>query len=441
MRLVASLNSSRLGLFIRVHRYGSALLALLIGAKATLMVLSPLSEDFLTTGVLAAEIDAMTILKGDGAYVLWMLLVRAMYCAWRIVPIAHPLVESMTGFWYFVPSLSSNLLIFMLKLPLLIFDIMCGYVVSRLCLSHTASRHLAYVAFMLWMVNPYLTIVTEMFGAYDVIVVFFLLVSIFLFDRKKVCLSAVLLAVSAAFKPYSLLLFPAFTLSLVRGGRARQAAKFTGVLALLGLVGPVLFIASGATPQAIADLFSYYFVKGGTFFQSFVLRSETSEFLKMAMSLTFTLLTVCLAFMYGLWKISSENLLDSSFALCLTFLVFSFWHPQMLIWTIPFITLDYCINRTSKIYPTVFFLTAFAFEFVYFSFYFTSHGHSFMFIPNYTAQISELSRSTRSLYESNSALIIANIARSVFSGVCIYYLVRIFLRNIDLSRINAWRKI
>jgi len=428
--------SARLASFVAAHPSGSAAIVFAIFAKATLSILSPLSEDFLTAGVFVAETDPMTILKGNGPYVLWMLLVRGMYSIWRILPVDHPSVESMVGFWYFIPSLSSNLLIFVLKLPLLVFDVLCGYAIYRLCLTYTGSHSTSFAALGLWLTNPYMTLVTEMFGAYDVIVVFFLLTSVSLFVEGRVLFSGFWLVIASALKPYPILLLPAFLFALLRSGKLKESVRLVSLVGLFGLVATGL-LASVSSVVRVMEMFSYYFEKGGVFFQSFVLTSEASEFITMKTSLTFVLLTLYLALMCGLWRANVTSVLDSALALCLIFLVFSFWHPQMFVWVLPFITLEYAVNKTSKIFPISLVLTAFMFEFVHFSFYFASHGHSFMFIPNYTSQLLELSKSIQGLHKSHSAAITANIARSLFSGICIYYLTRIFLRNIDPSRLRT----
>ena len=139
-----------------------------------------------------------------------------------------------------------------------------------------------------------------------------------------------------------------------------------------------------------------------------------------------------------MWKKNKEE--ECLPRLCLIIFAFSYWHPQLLLWILPLITLDYVLNRTAKPYPLLFVSTAFLFELIFFSFYFTSYGNSLFFIPNYTPELTGASRLIYPLYKTADWIgPLAIFLRSAFVSVCMFYLIKIFLRNINLNKVYSQR--
>ena len=408
-------------------------------AKVVLAIFTPLSEDFLNSALLIGPLDLWAIVKTDGAYLLWMLTAKGIYTVWQLLPLDHPAMESIAGFWYFIPSLSSQVLILLLKLPLIIFDGLCAFAIYKIGFWYTGSSDKSLTASALWLLNPYVTITSEMLGNYDVIVVFFFLMSIFYFLKGRYIQAGVTLMVSTTLKPYPILLLPTFIIILVRQKEVKGALKLgvTVMLFAVGILIPLISIAP--TRSHLAGLFYYYFEKGSAFFIGFFLESYATKtsFLHVQIGLTIVFSTLYIFIMSEFWQTGKKSILDAILGFCLIIFAFSFWHPQLLLWILPIITLDCLLNRTPKPYPILFTLTAFIFELIYFSFYFASHGHGFFFIPNYNPELLTLSKSILDLYKTPFWIgPIAIIARSIFMSICLFYLVRIILRN---TRFNTLR--
>jgi len=424
--------------FITNHpKFTTSVLFVLI-AKAAISIFTPLSEDFLTTGVLVAPASIWAILKTDGPYLLWILLVKGTYTIWQILPVNHPPAESMVGFWYFFPSLSSQLLIFMLKLPLLVFDGLCALTIYKIASWYGSSQERSLIASMLWLVNPYATLITEMFGAYDVIVVFFFLLSILCFLKERFLQCAIALTVSICFKPYPLIVLPIFLIILMRQKGLKGVIKFALTTLILTTAAILAVTIYAWRIGSLIDLFSYYSQKGSAYFIGFILESYTSRIgwtVPIQIGATIVFAVIYIFLMIEFWGQEKRSILDALLGLCLIIFAFSYWHPQLLLWILPLITLDYILNKTARPYPLIFVSTAFLFELIYFSFYFTSHGNSLFFIPNYTQELTGLSNLIYPLYKTPYWIGSPAITlRSVFVSVCLYYLIKILIRNINMLK-------
>jgi hypothetical protein len=420
-----------------MHPKLSNFLLWLITIKVIISIFTPLSEDFLTTGIFIAPKSFCSIVSEDGPYLIWMLMVKGMYEVWRILPIEHPPIKSMIGFWYFVPSLSSHTLILILKFPLILFDILCAILLYKIALSFTCSFQKLMLASILWLGNPYILLITEMFGAYDVIIVFFILLSIYYITMNRISLSAISLALSAILKPYPILFFPLYLIWFIKGGKRKGAINFsiTFIAVILFAIAPFILLGR----SSIINLVDYYIKKGFTFFSGFILRlyvSEVGGWLNLQASLTFIFLFLHLLIYWGLWKSDNNGrgLLDSLLAFCIIIFAFSFWHPQLLLWIMPFLIFD-CILHKRGIKHLILFVTlAFSFEFIYFSFYFTSHGNSLFFIPNYNFFLMKVSKILWHFYEYPLLIgPIATIIRSLFIAISMLYLIKLNIQNIDFE--------
>lgn len=98
--------------------------------------------------------------------------------------------------------------LFVLKLPFLILDLSIAFLLIRFFKDRKDKRR----AFILWLFNPISISIIYIFSGIDIISVFLSLISILLFTNQKIFLSALVLGLSAGFKPYTLLFLPIFFL-------------------------------------------------------------------------------------------------------------------------------------------------------------------------------------------------------------------------------------
>lgn len=136
-------------------------------------------------------------------------------------------------------------LTFISKIPNLVFDITLGLVLLRIL--DQPSK--AVFAFKLWMLNPISIIISCVIGQYDIIAVFFFMLSLYFLKRGTPTFSLLCLGISAVFKPYTLGFIPFFFLSFVRGEELRsKLINFSKQAAIILLPLALTWLVSFFTP-------------------------------------------------------------------------------------------------------------------------------------------------------------------------------------------------
>lgn len=428
---------SRIVSFFDVHPVLSVLLVWILVAKVVLSILTPLSADFLLTGPISSS-NGIAWAIGTGNFgILWIILEAAIYHVWLLLPVTHP--PHMMGLWYFFPSFSSFLLVFMYKLPLIVIDFLTAFLLYRIAALYGASHvHAVEVAF-LWLANPYVTLMSEMWGAYDIIAQFFVLLSVLLLLKGRATTSALSLVMGIALKLYPIILLPVFALFLLKEDR-RNFARFlaTALLSLLILVGGLI-----ANSSFLLRFWNYFFD------QAFFLRgSGFEEYLPAYFAVGATLIVSIVYLYISYVRDNVRFLVDSILGLFLVVFALTFWHPQFFVWVLPFVTLHYVLRRPNPVYPILLIGSAFAYVLVRFSYYFSSYGTSVFFIPNYNSQLQAVSDSIYNFFAANWNGPLVIVLRLVFLGLCVYYVLTLpqlkqggFLRPRSRSSIGEARAV
>jgi len=157
----------------------------------------------------------------------------------------------------------------------------------------------------------------------------------------------------------------------------------------------------------------------------------TFEVFGFPISLIFTLFTMFLLFLYFHRKDKSLSLNTS--LLCSLLILFSFarWHPQFILWIIPFMLCDaYVHNR--RLLCNVFFVVVVTISLTWFGFYFSTWGHSFFFFSNYTPTLQNLSLTLLNLHSNEfyKILRLDILLQSLFVGVVLFYLYYILRQRV-----------
>jgi hypothetical protein len=98
------------------------------------------------------------------------------------------------------------------KIPFFLFDFGTAFLLLKLV--DDARRKL--LVFKVWMLSPFAIFISYLFGQYDIIPTFFLVVSIVFLKKKNYGASFLALGVSSAFKVFGLLLFPFYLILFIR---------------------------------------------------------------------------------------------------------------------------------------------------------------------------------------------------------------------------------
>lgn len=236
----------------------------------------------------------------------------------------------------FVPWLMENLSqihsnpqlfkhLFFFKLPYLFLDIGLAFLLAGLFTNSKKKK----LVFILWLFNPVALYVSFMIGQLDLLPTFFTVLSLYLFRKKKVYLSALALGIAASYKMYPLFLL--FPLAFLARDKLTEKIKviITGmlpfVLFILPYFGSSAFRAQVFSPKSQKMLFMGWPVSGAEVVYPFVL-----------------ILTV----IYFVSYYSKEKSDLKNYFLAVLLLIFSVthYHPQWFLWVTPFLILEMVEN-------------------------------------------------------------------------------------------------
>jgi len=141
-----------------------------------------------------------------------------------------------------------HLTLFLLKLPHLLFDFACAFLLLAL-LKKRSSGTLLALAF--WMLNPIGLYISYLYGRYDVVAGAFMLLSLYLLTRSRPLSSLVALALTLLTRLIELAVAPFFFLSAFLQ-LARQRRLLLGSLVMAGVA--LLSLVTGMLPRVLALL-------------------------------------------------------------------------------------------------------------------------------------------------------------------------------------------
>lgn len=230
--------------------------------------------------------------------------------------------------------------LFILKIPYLILDIGTAFLLTQFFKEKRQKQKV----FLYWLFNPIVLYAIYGLGHFDILPSLFVLLGALLVLKSKETLGGLSLGIAAAFKTYPLLLLP--FLAVLGGKKAKGKIK----IFILGLVPYSLtclpFLSSIAFRQSV--LFSGLSQR---LFQAGIPLGFGENLIIFIALLTFLFF---LAFQY----FSAQKDKIISFLLVVLLLIFSFshFHPQWIIWILPFLTIA-LVKKPSLLFPqTVFYL-------------------------------------------------------------------------------------
>lgn len=229
-------------------------------------------------------------------------------------------------------SILFNLQLLLLKLPYLLFDVSIGLLLLRLFKSERDSK----VAFLFWIFNPINLYATYMMGQFDIIPTFFLVLSIYFASKSKLNMAALALGGGIAFK-----IFPVFLVIplIILGKTFFDKIKLLGLTVVPYLLSILPFI--GSSNFRSEALFASQNDK--SLYASLPVSGGESIMLFPASLILFYLL---------IWRKIDESSLWKLYLIpLLLFFIFTHYHPQWLIWLIPFLIMDLTLDRFKNILP------------------------------------------------------------------------------------------
>lgn len=229
--------------------------------------------------------------------------------------------------------------LFILKLPILIFDLFLALLIFK-----TVGKK----ALSLWLFNPFTIVLLYVFSNVDIFPLFFVLLSFLYYKKEKYLLSAILLGVGAGFKMYPLLLLPFYLVGLKDW---RRIMAYIG-----GTLGTFLLIL--------------YPFMGQAMLQSSLVSGLSTRIFQGQISLGFGEslypAVIGLVIIYALAFIK-KNIPTENLILVLFLILFSFihFHIQWLMWGAPFALVVWLKNEKIRSLLIIAVLLAFSIPLMY----------------------------------------------------------------------------
>jgi len=246
---------------------------------------------------------------------------------WYFLPISHPNLESLlTTTSLFLPF-SFQLLLLLVKLPLIVADLLVALILFLL------GRHLwpltnrPVAAALLWLANPYSTFVTEMMGAVDIIPVACVMLAVLLTIKRRQLVSSAFLAGGIALKLFPIVVVPGILyLGRLTGSRLGKIL-ICAALVIGGLAAYVLW-SSFPFSEAYYTQSTTEFILGT---QSLYGIAVTPDFIGLA---TFTVVMGYLL-TYEFRPELYQNPVSMTLFALLAYLTFLDFQAEYILWIIP----------------------------------------------------------------------------------------------------------
>lgn len=354
------------------------------------------------------------------------LLLRGIVNLWKMLPVDHPAVASFWTESTFSPSFSAYLLVFLVKLPILIVDIIVGATIFWYL--RVRKPEAANFGLLLWALNPYVLVFNEMWGPVDLVPAALMFASVAMMQGKdRLGPSVASWILSVASKLFPLMILPAFLgINNIRSKRVRLC-----VFLVSGAIGVTLYaywlMAAGYQPwitlreQGIVTQYFDEFYMSTIYVTTLYMEGSNH-----VLGLGTVALIIVSVLILEKWPRDPATLMDACIVILLTFFVFASWFPQFLLWVIPFLTVDIALRKRNILYTLVILSSATFISIIGFYYYITSNWTAFFFIPADSQFLQSAMQILGNFAQSELVTELGGpLARSAFSVTCLVYVLRV----------------
>jgi hypothetical protein len=386
---------------------------------------------FILKGLLATlsiwGLDFLYILRnivtGQGSFIsqtYWGYLNRLMYQLWiHLTGDGTDLTAWIMDPHTFPLSFDIYILVFLLKLPILILDVICGFLIYRITLT-SWNKTTALRAFYFWILNPFVILTAEMNGTNDLFPIAFMLLATLFFVTRRRVLTGISLFAAITSKFYPLLLLPVLAIRtrkswtliiLLVASVAGIVAYFYWVRVVLGAVFQLSLLEYSPMTYRISEL---------------LISPRTDLYIGLA-----TVTAVIFAFLiYRFWDWKKANITDAILTFLLAYFAFANWWPQYLLLLIPFLIIKAAYERRWLFSLSLLLLIAFLISLTSFN---LAGDMYLLFITNYYEWM-HTSSTVISHFASHvvTRLVLNPILRSLYASLSIYYAAKLVVQNSPL---------
>ncbi len=225
------------------------------------------------------------------------------------------------------------------KILYLLFDIVCMFLILRFSFDGEPKNKLR--VFKFWIFNPILLFVVYIFARHDIIAVFATLIALLLAKKDRKYWAIIVLAFGIALRFFPIMILPLLVIYLARTKKdyiLLTLAGFSG-MAAVELLCHFIFGKSVIIPLLKTQHFEYLLSTR----LDLVSGSHSSIFIFVA-AYTF----IIVSFLH-IKKKSFDLLLNYGAIIYLTYVGICYFHPQYMLWVVPFLVIAF-VRRKSLLY-------------------------------------------------------------------------------------------
>jgi len=303
---------------------------------------------------------------------------------------------------YKLPSLTFNLIL--LKLPYLIVDIITAFTLTTLFDDIKKKK----TVFLLWLFNPVTFYATFAMGVFDIIPVFFTILSLYYAKKKNLYLAAAMISIGAAYKQYPIFLLP-FIIFCGKDFWNKLKIALCGILPYLISIAP--FLSSSAFK---------YMVFGAKSQKMFYMEWMVTG----AEGIYPYLLAIVLVYLHAF---RNQNTSAKLWRYYLSYFLILFsvthYHPQWFIWAAPFLVIEPVANNWRNFWMV---LTLFAcYVFIVLTF---ENSLSVGLFAVINQNLNSFPGIDKLLASKTDVVFLKSSVRSLFAGVSIFLILDLFGR-------------
>ncbi|MDD3819200.1 MAG: hypothetical protein PHG41_05145 [Actinomycetota bacterium] len=381
-------------------------------------------RDLLSTYQRAAE----TIATGNFMYDFQQLLTNIIHTSYlfilkSIVPAVNEIFpvllekDTLTSWMAFNSTYNVFTVLTLFKVLYLIFDLACMFLILRLTFDNDSRKKLE--VFKFWVFNPVVIFVLYIFARHDIIAIFVTLIALLLAKNDRKYWSLFVLAIGIALRFFPIMILPVLVFYLARTKKDYITLSLIGVSGLVGIELLSYFCFSKSLIITLLGTEHFDFLLSPKL--DLVTGSHSSIFIFIAV---YTI--IVLSFLHIENK-SFDILLNYGAIIFLAYIGICYFHPQYMLWAIPFLVILF-VRRKSLLYYNWFQFGLLMIMLIYWGdlvtkFTLAPIDHKYFVYS--TGIIPFINR----FYDSSKFV---NIFRSIFTGVCIWMIYLIHQDNKDL---------
>ncbi len=219
----------------------------------------------------------------------------------------------------------------------LIFEMLCMFFILRLSYDNEPGGRLNIFRF--WMFNPVVIFVLYVFARHDIIGIFATIIALLLAKKDRKYWSIIILALAIALRFFPVMMLPLFIFYLAKSKKDYLILTSIGISGLIGV-----------------ELFSYFYFGKSVIFSllnaqhfDYILSAKLDLIIHDRIFIFIAVYIIIILSFLHIRKKSFDILLNYGAIIYLAYIALCYFHPQYVLWTVPFLIVILA-RRRSLIY-------------------------------------------------------------------------------------------